>query len=142
MAWMTVCRRQSRCRWCKDTLSKGDPVVAENLRLESRNWTTRYYWHPQCWIDQGLHAIRHKLRGEVTTPSTRGRKAIDISQDQRVERNKILRRHAALVCRIKSEMSKGSGTLSVDRMIHFGGMLNEMKEEISKLGGVPKSWED
>jgi hypothetical protein len=29
---------------------------------------------------------------------------------------------------------------SVDKIIHLGGLLVQLKEEIEKLGGAPKSW--
>jgi len=103
---------------------------------KDQNWRFTLRFHPQCWIDQGVAAL--KQRGEVV--ETRGRNRLVLTDNDSLTRLKILRRRAAVMQRLRIEVAKPDGERNIDRVIHFGSMLNKLKEEIESLGGVPKSW--
>ncbi|GAG89138.1 unnamed protein product [marine sediment metagenome] len=98
-------------------------------------WSFFMHFHPQCWIDQAIAALESKPVVE-----TRGRKKLPMADEVRAARLKILMRRAAVTQRIRIEMAKVAGEQNIDRIIHLGGELNKLKEEIEPLGGVPESW--
>ena len=106
------------------------------MKLRSgRTWWKRRSFHPQCWIDQGIAEIEKRVVVE-----TRGRKRIEMTDGNRKARTAILMRRASITQRIRREIEKPEDGRSVDRIIHLGGLLNRLKEEIKPLGGVPESW--
>jgi len=106
-----------------------------NREGTAMKWVTKFYWHPQCWIDQAIQ----KLERLPPVVETRGMRKPKVPDEMRGARVKIMARRAAIVQRIKIEMSKNDGT-SVDKLIHLGEMLNRLKEEIELVGGAPESW--
>lgn len=103
---------------------------------ERQLWEQYLRFHPQCWIDQ---AVANLAKREVV--ETRGRKRLVMTDDIRAARQKILVRRASVTQRIRAEVEKPGELQSIDRIIHLGELLNNLKEEIEPLGGVPKSWE-
>ena len=93
------------------------------------------HFHPQCWIDQAIASLSSRRIAE-----TRGRKRLEITDEMREARLKVLRRRAAVVQRIRAEVSNPVEKQNVDRIIHLGKAINDLKMEIESLGGAPKSW--
>ncbi len=118
------------------TTQKGEAVGA-------RRGVMNFRWHAQkqpdnqcCWLLAGLEHLALNPYVE-----TRGRKKIIMSKPKRDRRLAILRKHA----RAKSELQQliligRLGQRDVDRVIVLGGQLEEMKDEMEDIGGVPKSW--
>jgi hypothetical protein len=142
--WLTKCRKQASCRHCPNPILNGEYMVVGEYYKSTRTekggkavrWRRRLHWHPQCWIDQAIAALKN--RGDAT--ETRGRKKLALPEHKSTARIKILRRRAAVMQRLKIEVSKPTEEQSTDRIIHLGGLLNKLKEEIESFGGVPKSW--
>lgn len=104
------------------------------MRLRSgRVWWKRRSFHPQCWIDQAVAELKTRVVVE-----TRGRKRLEMTDETKAARTAIMRRRGSVIQRIKREV--GSEERDVDRVIHLGELLNSLKGEIEKFGGVPKSW--
>jgi hypothetical protein len=95
-------------------------------------WSFMYYWHPQCWIDEGMV---HLMKVPYSSSKT-GRKPNDISYNDKIERNKILRRHAAFIQRIRLAMDEGK----VDKVLRLYASMEKLKAEIMQYGGVPEKW--
>ena len=141
--WMKICRKQATCRHCPRPILKNHPMVVcryyKKTRMEAggspQNWSFTIRFHPQCWIDQAVAALKEKVVVE-----TRGRKKSPLLDNIRAARVRVLARRATVVQRIRAEMAKPKESRNIDRIIHLGGKLNELKEEIAPLGGVPKSW--
>lgn len=97
-------------------------------------WPLILRWHPECWIEQGrIEAMKKPILKRVRTHKYTG--------EQRLMRIAVLRRRAAVVQRIRREMSKDAELRNISRLVHLGGMLERCTEEIAALGGVPKSWQ-
>jgi hypothetical protein len=141
--WMRICRRKATCKHCPKPILKGQPMVVCRYYKSTRKkkgdptnrWAFTIRFHPECWIAQGLAALKEKPVVE-----TRGRKKAPMTDEMRAARVKVLARRAAVVMRIKLEVEKPDGERNVGRIIKYGGQLNQLKEEIEPLGGVPKSW--
>lgn len=101
----------------------------------SQSWRFYMHFHPQCWIDQAIASLSSRRIAE-----TRGRKRLEITDEMREARLKVLRRRAAVVQRIRAEVSNPVEEQNVDRIIHLGKAINDLKMEIELLGGAPKSW--
>ena len=106
------------------------------MKLRSgRVWWKRRSFHPQCWIDQAVAELEKRVVVE-----TRGRKKLEMTDATREARTAILRRRGSVVQRIRREVGNGGGEPNTDNIIHLGGLLNKLKEEIEPFGGVPESW--
>jgi len=139
--WITKCRRTSKCKHCaKQILNKDFMVMGKSWKrihfggeVVPKMFVTVYRWHLQCWVEQGVAAV--KERGDK--PETRGRRKIPMTDEVLAKRTSILRRRAAVLQRIRKEIS---GKNRMDKIIHLGGMLESLTEEIVPVGGVPSSW--
>jgi len=110
------------------------------------------HWHVKresdsicCWIEQGLTELNLKLAEPKV--SNRGGKTLLLSSDMRKKRLQLLQRHARLVQMLKEEMEKlatdettSQPLGSWDRVSVLGQRLDELKDLIEPLGGVPVGW--
>ena len=141
--WMKVCRKKATCRYCDKPILKGDyMVICRYYKRTMREaggtpqkWGCTIRFHTQCWIDQAKAALESKPVVE-----TRGGKKMAITDSDRSARFRILARRASITQRIRVEAIKLNGEQNIDKIIHLGGLLNKLKEEIELFGGVPKSW--
>ena len=141
--WMRKCRKKATCRYCNKPILKGEYMVVcryykrtmKEVGGTPQKWSFTIRFHTQCWIDQGIAALESKPVIE-----TRGGKKMEITDIDRISRFKILARRASVTQRIRVEAKKLDGEKNIDKIIHLGGLLNKLKEEIEPFGGVPKSW--
>jgi len=119
--------------WQKSTEEGGEP----------RRWVKNFRWHAKrkkdnqcCWLSQALENLLQQSMTE-----TRGRKSLHLPKDMAEERLRILRQRARAVSKLKELMLAPLRKRDVDEIIRIGSRIEEMKEKISQLGGVPKSWE-
>jgi hypothetical protein len=133
--WMTWAKRKAVCHFCKKDIKVREAEVrGKSWRRhgEVNRWSFMYYWHPQCWIEEGtVYLMKTKY-----SSGNRGRKALDMSYNDKVERNKILRRHAAFVQRIREAMDNGK----VDKVLRLYASMEKLKAEIINYGGIPEKW--
>lgn len=101
-------------------------------KSKGRRFTYQPRWHPQCWIEQGQNAV-----DKIQVVEKRGKIGLPMMDEEKKKRFRILARRAAVIQRIRKEIEGGA---DVDKMVHLGGLLNKLKEEIGLLGGVPESW--
>lgn len=139
---MTRCRKQGTCRHCNKPILNGEYMIKGKLWLkrgpdgpEARRWTVHLLWHPNCWMEQAKAAVDSK--GYV---ETRGRPFDKRTDEDRKARNKILARRARTVQRIREVAKMEDTEARTDKLIHLGGILLELEEEIKEYGGAPKSW--
>ena len=110
---------------------------------EPRRWVKNFRWHAKrkrdgqcCWLAQALENL-----AQHPVLETRGRKSLVLPKPVMQERLKILRQRARTVAKLKELMLAPLNQRDVDEIIKIGSRIEIMKEKISKLGGVPKSWE-
>jgi len=168
--WLTICRKTvPKCSYCKEPIKLGEVMIAGRLWLTSkkegeiRKWVKNFRWHAQrkiypdymrtigavgpvdpigeecCWLVAGLDYLSTHPQEE-----TRGRKQLQLPKKQKDERLKILRQRARLVQKLKELMViplAEQSEVDTAKMIKIGSQIEELKEQISLLGGVPSSWE-
>lgn len=86
--------------------------------------------HLECWVERGKQAVDNKPRTE-----TRGRHKLVMDDATRLARLKIMRRRASVIQRIKVCKPE-----QVDKVIHLGQLLHNLRDEIEKFGGAPEAW--
>lgn len=63
-----------------------------------------------------------------------------MSKERREERLFILRKRARLVQKLKFLALASLDNQDIDKVIVIGSQLEQLKEQIALVGGVPKSW--
>ena len=156
--WLTICHKTvPKCHYCHEPIHLGEVMVAGKLWFRAskeggdiRRWIKHFRWHAQketpslsgppvetnCWLLEGLAYL-----AEHPYVETRGRKQLQLSTKQKDARLKILRQRARLVQKLKTLMEAPLDSKDLDVMIKIGSQIEELKERIGPLGGVPPSWE-
>jgi len=148
---ITTCRKTiPACSYCSETIELGEPMVCGKLwqryvekGAEPRRWVRNFRWHAKrkrdsqcCWLAQALENL-----SQYPVIETRGRKRLILPKQVKEDRLKILRQRARAVAKLNELMLAPLDQQDVDKIIKIGSRIEEMKEKISQLGGVPKSWE-
>jgi len=128
IAW---CHRTAQCKWCENPIESGTAMVSvffwNKGNEEKRGWNSKYYYHPDCWVAQGLDYLERNPY--VPNP---GRKRMELEPEQKAKRLKILRRKASL----EQRRQKATGLM----LAHIETLIAGLLEEIVEVGGIPKSW--
>ena len=138
--WIRKTRKRVKCRYCEKHIEVGEyQVVCQyfmKLKHSGKTWVKRMSFHarePNCWLDRAIAELETRAVVE-----TRGRKRMQLSDDDREVRVKLLRRRASVMQRIGNGME---GTIVPRRVAHLTEMLEQLKLEIEPYGGVPKGWD-
>ena len=100
---------------------------------EHKGFNVKVYYHPDCWVAQGLDY----LRMNPYVPYIRDR-TLELSIGEKVERTKILKRKAS----IDQRRRRLNGNYP-DRALleaRLDTQVAELMMEIAPLGGIPKKW--
>jgi hypothetical protein len=137
--WVKKTRRRVECRHCHQLIEVGEYQVVctyfMKLKSSEKTWTKSMHFHakdPYCWIDQAITTLDMKPYSEH-----RGRKADPISDTVKTARQKLLRRRASVMQRIRIEME---GLGRPEKLSHLADLLDTLRTDIEKFGGVPESW--
>ena len=138
--WIRKTRKRVKCRYCEKHIEVGEyQVVCQyfmKLKHSGKTWVKRMSFHarePNCWLDRAVAELETRVVVE-----TRGRKRNQISDDNREVRERLLRRRASVMQRIRQEMD---GLMRPDKVMHLTEMLEKLKLEIEPYGGVPRGWD-
>lgn len=108
----------------------------------SRRWNYALYYHPQCWVDQGLDYLKMNpyVSRNVREPIPVTPRLSSLTEEQKEYRITLLRRRGSLVQR-KRNIKVGYP----DRVLAEAGLDKQMAEimvEIAEVGGIPPKWLD
>ncbi len=135
--YMGWCKRKATCRWCSYYIEAGNPMVTAFFwhkgNEDKRWWNTKLYFHPQCWVDQGLDYL--KMNPYV--PYIRHKRPT-LTKKLKAERLVLLRRKAALDQRKRNIRSDYPDRVLIDARLNK--QIAELMVEIALVGGVPKKW--
>ena len=131
--WITWNKRRATCRFCQKPITVASPMIRGKLWRKSgtaTKWSYQYYWHPQCYMEEQMaYLAAHPYQS-----THHGRPRLEMDEDTRAKRIKVLRKRATLVYKLKEQLENGK---NVDWIID---KLMEAMIEIEQLGGAPKSW--
>lgn len=134
--WIAHCKRIAKCHYCEKHINVTEPMVTGKLWRKKKegllHWVIRYYWHPLCWVEEGLNYLSKNPYNQ----GNRGGQPLNLSHEDRIKRLSILRRHAKYTQKIRQSMERGD----LDRIIRLASSMEKLKEEILPLGGIPKKW--
>jgi len=136
--WMTWTKRKTKCKYCEQPIITATPMVTGRLykKAAGKNISLRFYWHPQCWLEQGINY----LSLHPYTATGRGRKKLGLEPAAKRQRYLLLRRHAALTQRIW-RIKEGKGFPdNVLKIIGLEAGQKELAAQIELVGGIPKKW--
>ena len=150
--YATYCRKTiEQCSYCGEPITLAELMICGKLRQrskqeggEARRWVMNFRWHGKrkrdkqnCWLESAVEFLE---RNPVV--ETRGRRSLQLPEDVKQQRLKILRQRARAVARLKELMLDNLiDQKDIDEIIRIGSKIEEMKEKILPLGGLPKSWE-
>ena len=149
---------------CLVPIEAGEPIIKFIYHTNRRRgWKKTERWRAEChnmyW--PGFLAERHKeelletsnlhhwYTSNLYKPTVHvagpGRHRLDMNEESRVERHKLLQLHATYSMRQRT-LTDNMPTKSKDRekwagkLIKLDNKLEEIYTKISKYGGAPKSW--
>ena len=135
--YMTWCQRKAICKWCEFAIEAGTPMVTvffwHKGDEDHRQWNKKLYYHPQCWVGQGLDYL--KMNPYV--PYVRKPKA-KLSEEQRKQRAALLNRKCSLEQRRRNVKSGYPDRLLVEARLDR--QIAELMMEMIPVGGIPKRW--
>lgn len=137
--WMVWCKRTAKCRWCEQQITTATPMVVVKYwrkgNENERKWNLFLYFHPDCWVANGLDYLE---RNPYTVSVNRGRPKLSLSVEDKRKRTLLVMRKAAL------EQQKRKLKVDYpDKLLAMARIDEKMMEifmDITKYGGVPKSW--
>jgi len=130
--WMSWCKRQATCKYCNRIIEVATPNVV--CRSWYNNKKHEKHYHTQCWVDQGLDA----LRNNPYCPGNRGRKKLPLSSEDTTRRKQILRKYAML--NQQKKRLKVTYPDNVLLVLRLNKKIQNLAKEIEDYGGVPKKW--
>lgn len=117
-----VARQDGTCTYC------GEAYLAEEevgvLTVEQ----TTVMIHTDCW-----GKCQKELLGKPVP--RRGRKPLDITDEAKVVRNRLINQYAAIRYHL-------GNTVDSEKRKKMGVKLEGIKEQITQYGGMPRSWTD
>jgi len=136
--WIRKTKRRAQCKYCEKFLEVGEwQVVCQYfMKLKTgRTWVKKMVFHakePNCWLDRAVAEIESRVVVE-----TRGRKRAAISDEDREVRERILRRRASVMQRLRVEMD---GAVRPEKIARLTELIEVCAVEIMPYGGVPRAW--
>jgi len=134
---LSWCRRRVTCsaEFCQKEISVGNPIIKGTYKTKN-GLTIRRYWHPGCWLEAGLAYLHTHPYQKVPG---KGRPTLELSQYDKRARRLLTCRRARAMQRIRwliPRLPDSEGM--IDRLYE---QIEGIKQEIAKVGGIPKSWE-
>ena len=129
--WMAWNKREAKCYYCEKEIKVATPVVIGQTKRKNRTYRT--YFHPQCWIDNGMAY----LNNNPYTPGVRGRKRLSLTPKDARSRFLLIRRYNTLKSR------KAKLTIFPDSILESMNLERRMAKivkDMEKLGGIPPKW--
>lgn len=136
-AWVTFARKPTKCARCEKMMEAGTPLVVSSIPKGkygmARRWKTQVRRHVKCWLRHELAYLRDNPYVPIRSP---GRPKIDLSPEDKLQRNRVLRRRASINWRQK----RAALAVDVTRVLQLEVQKQELIDQISRYGEVPKGW--
>ena len=130
MSWAT---KPSTCKHCDNPIDTASPMVTAFFRDPKTKWNTRHYYHPQCWVQNGLEYLK-------ANPYTERKTRDELTPEQKEVRNQILRKYASLRQR-QRKLSRSNPKHAILNM-NIEAQIAQLMQDILPYGGVPRKWAD
>jgi hypothetical protein len=135
--WAAWCKKTSTCHYCNEPILKHTKMIRAKMWRGNGNgvltFSIPFYWHMECYIEE-QSAYLDKTPYTHGMTGVRPPKVADYGD--RMERNKILRKRAVYMSRLRAAVDKGN----IDATLRIFTKMEALKVEIEPYGGVPESW--
>ncbi len=134
---MTWCVNRAKCEWCPEHIEAGTPLVTvfywNRGGPDHKGYNVKKYYHPQCWIAQGLDYLeRNPYVRHIT------KKKLVLTPKQSELRYKILKRKASIDQRLRNLDGDYPDHLLIEARLKL--QITDLMLEIAVVGGIPKKW--
>jgi len=137
---MVWCQRTAKCQFCEQVIVAGTPQVKafywNKGTPEHKGFNNTQYYHPQCWVLQGLYYLEHN----PYVPYTRNIGDDKLTAEQKAQRRVLLHHKSALDQRLRN--LKSTGEKRIFHTLHISEEIGKIMEKILPLGGIPQKWID
>ncbi len=147
----TWCKRKALCYYCKEHIEAGEPMLVQ--RFWSKGKSYRAFYHLSkitesheiecCFVKQSMVYLNQHPYQTPNHPGS-GRPRLELSDEDREKRNRLLRRYGAIKWRIMLLPIHGMPVELHDRFVERLKELHRQQSEIYKeievVGGIPRSW--
>ena len=137
--WVTRASRKTKCVYCGENLVKGEPMVkGKSWRKggKAKKWVSYYRWHIKCWEEQALKWLEN--HPPAVREKSGGRKKMDLPDEARIARNKLLQRYAFITYQQRQSAKKNP--IELERILKLEVFRQQVIEEIRQYGPVPTKW--
>lgn len=104
-----------------------------NKGQNGRRWNRKRYYHPQCWIEQGLDYLKMNPYTPAKEKQIKG-----LTEAQRRERFLLLRKKAYL--EQKKRKLDSNSPEDMLAILNIEVEITDVALKIAKVGGVPPKW--
>jgi len=111
-----------------------EPISTGNPQIGQRGQNKRIYWHPDCWMEDGLSKL-----SKYEVPR-RGRKKLDLNPVDAALRQTILRRIASYHWRIRRYENSSNGKDYSIKITRLSIDIELLSRQLEGLGGRPDKW--
>lgn len=141
--WPAIARKEHYCVY--EDCEHGNKIVPNEDCVQARvKGNVVVTWHPQCWVVDAFAALRRNPKADVKP----GRRALDLSPEEKMERERLQRAYAALKQRAghhEETLLYIDSNSARAKALHIRIQLLELKQdavwyEIQQYGGAPSTW--
>ena len=152
-----IAQKKTNCYFCKEPIPAGSQrltdTVAKKVKGEKRYFTRHFHYdkdNPETCVLSWANKIFDDLPLEIRTNNPKGRPQLDLSQEDKQKRTKLLK---SLRNQFRYYVRQGNIDLTpkfpneievkdVKRAKRFKGNLSKLFAELEEVGGVPKQYRD
>jgi hypothetical protein len=143
--WFKWARKDADCEWCGKVIHRKTAMVVTKLwrkgDADKRKWNIIHYYHPECYIAQGLHYLADNPFTEVEPGKKKGRPEIQLCEEDKKTRIALLKKKSNLEGRIRAIKAKKKKDAIV-KEAELTVQLAEVMQEIERVGGAPAVWKE
>ncbi len=134
---MKWCINHATCQHCNTYVEAGTPLVTvffwNRGGPDHKGYNVKKYYHPQCWIEQGLDYLKANPYIRHTP-----KKKLNLTSEESELRYKLLKRKASIDQRLRGLDMEYPDNLLVEARLRQN--IIELMLQIAVVGGIPKKW--
>ena len=141
--WFRWARKQATCNWCNKKVERKEPEVVCKMWSKgdpnSRRLNFYRYYHPKCYLEQGMNYLRDHPFTDVNEGQKKGRPFLELNVEKHEHRVKLLKRKASLDQRKRNLKAANLADFALKEAL-LDTEIYKLVLEIKDFGGVPEKW--
>lgn len=132
----TWCNRKTECAYCKKDIDIATPMFIKKVWSSKRKRQFRFPYHFLCWIEEALSYLQ-----EHPYEAAAGRRKLDLTDEEKKLRRKLLARRASIRQRIR-KWEEIADERTQGKIRDLLSKELEIVDQIKEVGGVPERWKE